>query len=120
MSARDTADSAVVAPVKSDGQAQYGGERPHEALVVRRQGGERLVGLLRFALAVVAGDLRDHLDLVVGQAGQFGVANDVVGVQVVLAVGDDEADVGQHRAGFQEVAGRPTEGAQLGDRVEQQ
>ena len=38
---------------------------------------------------------------------------------MVLAVGDDQADVGQHRPGFEVLAGGRAEGAQLRDGVEQ-
>ena len=78
-------------------------------LVVGVEGGELGVRRLRLALAVVAGDLGDDLDLEVGQPGQLAVADHVVGVQVVLAVGDDEADVGQQGAGLEVLAGRAVE-----------
>ena len=68
---------------------------------------------------MVAGDLGDHLDLVVGEAGQLGVADHVVGVEVVLAVGDDETDVGEQRPGLEVLAGSGTEAGRSGTRVEQ-
>ncbi len=69
---------------------------------------------------MVAGDLGDDLDLVVGQPGQLAVADHVVGVQVVLAVGDDEADVGEQRAGLEVLAGGRRRGrAAAPDGVEQ-
>ena len=98
-----------MAAVEPDGDAQDAGERPHQALVVGVEGGELGVRRLRLALAVVAGDLGDDLDLEVGQPGQLAVADHVVGVQVVLAVGDDEADVGQQGAGLEVLAGRAVE-----------
>ena len=88
---------AVVAAVEPDLHAQDAGEDTHDVLGL---GVERLeLGMrrLRGALAVVARDQRDQFDLVVRETRQFAVADDVVRVQVVLAVGDDEADVGQHR-----------------------
>ena len=50
------------------------------------------------ALAVVAGDLGDDLDLLVGEPHQpVRVPDEVVAVLVVLGVGDDQADVGEQR-----------------------
>ena len=95
------------------------GERPHEVLVVGVEGGELGVRRLRLALAVVAGDLGDDLDLEVGQPGQLAVADHVVGVQVVLAVGDHQADVGQQGAGLEVLAGRAVEVVQRHQAVEQ-
>ena len=104
-----TDNASLVAPIQPDRDAEHSGQRAHEALVVGRQGGEGGVRLLRLALAVVAGDLGDDLDLVVGEPRQLGVADHVVGVEVMLAVGDDEADVGQHRSRFEMLAlGRQT------------
>ena len=81
------------------------------------------------ALAVVAGDEGDELDLVVGEAGQpIRVPDDVVRVLVVLAVGHEEPHVREQGAGLEELAvvpDRPSLGssasnrsrAELGDRA---
>jgi hypothetical protein len=86
-----------MAAVESDRDPQDRGEGAHDELVLV---GEPLVlgmARLRAALAVVAGDERDHLDLVVREAGELAVADHVIGVQVVLAVGDHHADVCEQR-----------------------
>ena len=85
----------------------------------RLEAGELRVRRLRLALAVVAGDLGDDLDLQVGQAGELAVADHVVGVQVVLAVGDDQADVGQQRTRLEVLPRRGIEAVQRRQRVEQ-
>ena len=72
-----------------------------------RRANSACAGLGR-ALAVVAGDLGDDLDLVVGEPGELlGVADHVVRVQVVLAVRDEQAHVGQQRAPPRGTRGSP-------------
>ena len=68
---------------------------------------------------MVPGDLGDHLDLGVRQPGQFAVADDVVGVEVVLAVRHDEPDVGQQGAGLQVLASGVVQPVDLRQPVEQ-
>ena len=76
-------------------------------LVVGPQPGERLVLGLRRALAVVARDLGDDLDLAVGEAGELlAVADHVVRVQVVLRVRDEEPDVREQRGRLEVLARR--------------
>ena len=91
----------------------------HQSLVLGREATELGVARLRCALAVVAGDLGDDLDLGVGEAGQLAVADDVVAVQVVLAVRDDQADVGQQRTGLEVLTGVARQAVQRRGRVEQ-
>ena len=106
-------DPVVVAAVEADGDAQDGREDPHQVLVVGVEAGELAVAGLRRALAVVPGEEGDDLDLVVGQPGEdLAVADHVVRVQVVAAVGDEEADVGQQRARLEVLAGRLPEALQ--------
>ena len=80
---------------------------PHQVLIVGVEAGELAVAGLGRALAVVPGEEGDDLDLVVGQPGEdLAVADHVVRVQVVAAVGDEQAHVGQQRAGLEVLAGR--------------
>ena len=89
-------------------------------LVVAPQASERLVLRLRRALAVVARDLGDDLDLAVGEAGQvLAVADHVVRVQVVLRVRDEEPDVREQRRRFEVLARPVVETVHRGGRVEE-
>ncbi len=99
--------------------AQDPGERAHERLLVAAERGELRMRRLRLALAVVAGDLGDELDLAIGQSGELAVADHVVRVQVVLGVGDHEPDVGQQRTRLEVVTLRRAEAVQRLQAVEQ-
>ena len=100
----DRANTSVVAAVEADRDAQDAGERAHQSLIVGREPAELGMAGLRRALAVIASDLGDDLDLGVGEARQFAVADHVVAVQVMLAVRDHQTDVGQQRAGLEVLA----------------
>ena len=90
-----------------------------EPLLVAVERGERRMAGFGLALAVVAGHLGDQLDLGVGEADELAVADHVVRVQVVLAVGDHQPDVGQQRTRLQVVALGVAEAVQLLQAVEQ-
>ena len=78
-----------------------------------------MLGLGR-ALAVVAGHLGDELDLPLGEAGEvLGVADHVVGVQVVPLVGDDQADVGEQGRRLEQLAELVAEAVAVGGLVEE-
>ena len=72
------------------------------------------------ALAVIARDLRDELDLTVGEPGELiAVADDVVRVLVVRGVGDEESDVVEQGCGLEQVACREVEAVDLLEGVEE-
>ena len=53
---------------------------------------------------MIAGDLRDHLDLIGVEPAEIAVLDQVVGVLVVLLVADQHSDVVQDRRVLQPVA----------------
>ena len=52
-------------------------------------------------LAVVTGNLGNEFYLVVGETHEVGIANDVVGVQMVTGVRHDKANIGKECCCFQ-------------------
>ena len=91
--APDGRDAPLVGAVEADGDAQ----EPASVRTSSWSSGHRRANAScspSGALAVVAGDLGDELDLVVGEARELlGVADHVVRVQVVRRVRDEEPDV---------------------------
>ena len=109
-----------MAPIEPDGDADHAREHPHQVLGGRVKRGELAVAALGGALAVVAGDLGDELDLVAGETHQvLAVADQIGRVQMVPGVGDGLADVGEQRPGLQIVEGRWGQLVQRSGLVEQ-
>ena len=116
----DARHQAGVGPVQADGHPQDAGHGSHRGLVLGAQGGELGVLGRRGALAVVAGDERHHLDLVVGEAREMvGVPDDVVAVLVVLGVRHVQPDVGQQRGRLEQLPGVVAQAVEPGRLVEQ-
>ena len=116
---RHRVDAAVVAAVEPDGHPQQAGEHPNGLAVGCIEVHELGVARLGRALAVVASDEGDELDLGIGEPDELGVADDVVRVQVVLGVRDHQADVRQESSSLQQVATRLVEAVDVAAGVEQ-
>ncbi len=88
--------------VQRIGDSQNAGQFPHNHLVFRIESRKFLMLGFRLALTVVARDLSDDLNLTTIEAGEvFGIADDVVGMQVMLCVGNEESDVVQNAGRLQ-------------------
>ena len=110
---------AAVAAVEAVGDAQERCQPPHDDTLVGRQPLELGVPVLGRRAPVIARDGRDQLALAVGEAGQIGVVQQVVGVLVVAVVGDERTHVVQHRCRMQERALLFAEPVQLAGLIEE-
>jgi hypothetical protein len=93
-----------VAPVETLGKAQNRGERANRASAASSELGVTLVPAVRRRPPVVARDQRHRFDFVGFEAAQITVFDQVIGVLVVLVVGDMDADVVEQRRIFEPFA----------------
>jgi hypothetical protein len=93
----EAGDRLGVAAIEALREPQHRRERTHRLPHAPGQTAEAFVLPLRRRLAVIAGDERDHLNLVRLEAAQVAVGDQVVRVLVVPFVADVHADVVQDR-----------------------
>src|SRR5262249_24347958 len=72
-------------------------ELPHDVLLRRRELPEGEVLRARVSLSMIAGDIRRKLPVGLAERYRPGACDDVIGVFVVLAIGDEESHVMQKR-----------------------
>jgi hypothetical protein len=97
-------DGLRVAAVEAFGEAQNRGQGADGAARPPAHVAESIVAALRRRLPVIARDERDGLDFVGLEAAQIAVANQIVGVFVMLLVADVDADVVQNRSVLEPLA----------------
>ena len=99
----DAGERLGVAAVEALGEAYRGGERFDGAADGTGQIAVAFVRFLGRALAMVAGNEGDGLDLLRIEAAQIAVLDQVVGMPVMALVADVHADIVQQRAVFEPV-----------------
>ena len=101
------------------GGEREGRQQADDATLRPFQVGVAFVRLLRRALAVIARDEGDDLDLLGIEAAQVAVPDQVMRVLVMAAVADMDADVVQERPEFQPLALARSEAVASGGLIEQ-
>ena len=119
--AGEVGDDGCAGSIEGDGDAQEAGQGSYDSAIFVFERCEFGMLCAWGALAVVPGDDRDDLDLVIGESHEvIGMADHVVGVPVVLVVRNDEPDVRKQGRSFEDFALRISQPMLGGERVEEE
>src|SRR5439155_7889908 len=86
-------DAPGLASVQALRQAEDGAERTHGPLLVRGERDQVGVSLAGEGATVVAGDRGNDGDLSLVEAKKVGIADKIIGVFLIIAVGEEGTDV---------------------------